>query len=52
MSRTRWHDGIALRVVFEAKKVDKNERREITRAREAVLCYYIQNVTDYEKVDA
>lgn len=37
-------DALALRVVFDAKKMDPDENAEVTSAREKALCYYIQKI--------
>jgi (p)ppGpp synthase/HD superfamily hydrolase len=37
-------DSVALRVVFRARKWTEDEDDETTRAREQLLCYYIQNL--------
>ncbi|KAL7562955.1 hypothetical protein ACA910_018595 [Epithemia clementina (nom. ined.)] len=37
------HDGVALRVILKAKKLP-NETDETTRARESMLCYYVQTL--------
>jgi ppGpp synthetase/RelA/SpoT-type nucleotidyltranferase len=37
-------DGIAIRVVIEARKSSPNESDEDTHARERVLCYYVQHL--------
>lgn len=44
LAATDVQDGIALRVVFQAKQWTEDEATETTRAREAFLCYYIQNL--------
>eukprot|EP00557_Chaetoceros_sp_GSL56_P007050 CAMPEP_0176504662 /NCGR_PEP_ID=MMETSP0200_2-20121128/16060_1 /TAXON_ID=947934 /ORGANISM="Chaetoceros sp., Strain GSL56" /LENGTH=882 /DNA_ID=CAMNT_0017904123 /DNA_START=370 /DNA_END=3018 /DNA_ORIENTATION=+ len=35
-------DALALRIVFEAKKMTPDEDDEVTRARDRALCYYVQ----------
>lgn len=35
-------DALALRIVFDAKKMTPDEDDEITRARDRALCYYVQ----------
>ena len=37
-------DALALRIVFEAKKLTPDENNEVTRARERALCYYAQQL--------
>ena len=37
-------DGIALRVILKAKKESPDEPDETTRAREKLLCYYVQHL--------
>lgn len=37
-------DGIAIRVILTARKWSPDEPEETTRAREALLCYYVQHV--------
>ena len=38
------NDGVALRVIIKAKKLSPNETVGATRARENMLCYYVQNL--------
>jgi len=37
-------DGIAIRIVLRARKLSDKESNESTRARERLLCYYVQNL--------
>jgi ppGpp synthetase/RelA/SpoT-type nucleotidyltranferase len=37
-------DALALRVVFNGKKMKLDEAAEVTRARETALCYYVQQM--------
>lgn len=38
------HDGIALRVILQARKLSPSEDEESVKAREALLCYYVQKL--------
>lgn len=38
------NDGVALRVILKARKLDEDESDETTRGRERILCYYIQHL--------
>jgi ppGpp synthetase/RelA/SpoT-type nucleotidyltranferase len=42
LSFTQVQDGIALRVILKARKESPDESEETTRAREKLLCYYVQ----------
>ena len=42
LSLAQVQDGIALRVILKAKKASPGESEETTRAREKLLCYYVQ----------
>jgi ppGpp synthetase/RelA/SpoT-type nucleotidyltranferase len=44
LSFTQVQDGIALRVILKAKKESPDEPEETTRAREKLLCYYVQHL--------
>jgi ppGpp synthetase/RelA/SpoT-type nucleotidyltranferase len=37
-------DALALRIVFDAEQLSDEEPREVTRARERALCYYVQQL--------
>jgi ppGpp synthetase/RelA/SpoT-type nucleotidyltranferase len=38
------NDGVALRVILQARKLHGDESDETTRARERMLCYYVQDL--------
>ena len=38
------NDGVALRVILKARKLDEDESDETTRGRERILCYYIHHL--------
>ena len=44
LSMTDVNDGIALRVILKARKLNDGESDETTRARERMLCYYIHHL--------
>lgn len=44
LSLSQVNDGVALRVILKAKRLDPNESDETTRSREALLCYRVQNL--------
>ena len=44
LSLAQVQDGIALRVILKAKKASPEESEETTRAREKLLCYYVQHL--------
>ena len=44
LSLTQVQDGIALRVILKAKKASPEESEETARAREKLLCYYVQHL--------
>jgi ppGpp synthetase/RelA/SpoT-type nucleotidyltranferase len=57
LSVTQVNDAVALRVILQARKLDPNEPDDVTRARERMLCYYVQHLirgkwpeTDTERI--
>ena len=44
LSVTQVNDIVALRVILQAKKLDPDEPDKVTRAREKMLCYYVQHL--------
>jgi ppGpp synthetase/RelA/SpoT-type nucleotidyltranferase len=38
------NDGVALRVILKARKLHRDESDDTTRARERMLCYYVQDL--------
>ena len=44
LSITQVNDAVALRVILTARKLTPDEPDEITRARERMLCYYVQHL--------
>jgi len=44
LSITHVNDAVALRVILTARKLEPDEPDEVTRAREQMLCYYVQHL--------
>jgi ppGpp synthetase/RelA/SpoT-type nucleotidyltranferase len=48
------NDGVAMRVILKARKLDTDESDETTRSRERMLCYYVQRLvrSQWPEVDS